>query len=211
MRVVILAVLFAALAGCAGGMSKKECLYADWRAVGYEDGARGLDASAVSSRRTACADKARVTPDMQAYLAGRDDGLNEFCRPANGFDYGERGYRYTGACSGRDEAVFLAAYEQGLTLHGLVANFDAASTALARAHADLDNLDRQITYTQAALVNPMTPHPERINLLADMKSMMDRRVKVRDAIPRLARDVDYAEAELEDYRRDNASRDYARR
>lgn len=75
-RVTIIALLFT-LAGCAGGMSKDECLYADWRAIGFEDGSRRGPAGAVSSRRTACANKAGVTADMRAYLAGREEGLNE--------------------------------------------------------------------------------------------------------------------------------------
>lgn len=210
MRAILFAIVMLMLGGCASGMSKKECLYADWRAIGYEDGAQGRDASAISSRRTACADKASVTPDMQAYLVGREDGLNQFCQPANGFDYGSRGYRYTGACSNRDERAFVAAYEKGLTLYGLTSNYEAASRALANAHADLDNLDASITRAQAALVNPVTPNPERINILADLKTMLARRDKVRDAIPQLVRDVDFAEAELADYRREVDDRAFAR-
>lgn len=210
MRLFALPFLLLALAGCAGGMSKKECLYADWRAIGFEDGAQGRDASAIGSRRVACADKAQIAPDMDAYLAGREKGLDQFCRPANGFDYGSRGYSYTGACAARDEGAFVAAYEKGLTLHGLVSNYDAASRALASAHADLDNIDHQIAHAQAALVNPATPHPARLDHLAELKTLYTRRDKVRDAIPDLARDVDFAEVELEDYRREISDRDYAR-
>lgn len=210
MRLVAFALLVLTLVGCAGGMSKKECLYADWRAIGYEDGAQGRDASAIGSRRVACADKAQVTPDMEAYLAGRERGLDQFCRPANGFDYGSRGYSYTGACAARDEGAFVAAYEKGLTLYGLVENYNAASRALVNANTDLDNIDHQIAHAQAALVNPVTPHPERLDHLAELKTLYTRRDKVRDAIPVLTRDVDRAEAELEDYRHEMADRDYAR-
>lgn len=209
MRFAVLASLLLALAGCAGGMSKEECLYADWRAIGYEDGARGADASAIGSRRVACADKAQVAPDMEAYLAGRERGLDQFCRPASGFDYGSRGYSYTGACASRDEGAFVAAYEKGLTLYGLVENYDAASRALADANADLDNIDHEIAHAQAALVNPVTPHPERLDHLAELKTLYTRRDKVRDAIPNLAHNASLAEAELLDYRREMAGRDYA--
>lgn len=136
MRLIVVFVALFALAGCASGMSKDECLYADWRAIGYEDGAAGRSATAVSPRRVACAKKAGVTPDMEAYLAGRDDGLEQFCRPANGFDIGARGVRYTGVCQGSSEGAFVAAYEKGLTLHGLISNFDAASQR-SRAHTPI--------------------------------------------------------------------------
>jgi hypothetical protein len=209
MRFILLAVTLLTLAACAGGMSKEECLYADWRAVGYEDGAAGLDASAIGSRRVACADKAKVTPDMTAYLAGREEGLNQFCRPASGFDYGARGHRYAGACSGRDEDRFVAAYETGLMLYGLLQNVDAARRALANAHAEIDSLDLRITNAEAALISPTTPHAERVEILVDLKGMHQRRDKVRDAVDDLAFDVDRAEAALEDFRRENDSRDYA--
>lgn len=210
MRGMVVAFIMLGLAGCASGMSKKQCLYADWRAIGYEDGAAGRDASAIGSRRAACADKARVTPDMTAYLAGRKQGLDEFCRPANGFDYGSKGARYAGACAGHNEAAFVAAYEQGLTLFGLVSNYDAATRALAAAHTDLDDIDRRIAFAEAALISPATPHPERLDHLADLKSLHQRRDKVRDAIDDLARDADRAEFELQDYRREIAGRDFAR-
>ena len=210
MRLAVLASLVFAIAGCAGGMSKKECLYADWRAIGYEDGAQGRDASAIGSRRVACADKAKVTPDMEAYLAGRENGLDQFCRPASGFEYGSRGYSYSGACANRDEGAFVAAYEKGLSLFRLVENYNAASGALAGAHEELENIDHQIAHAQAALVNPATPHPARLDHLAELKTLYGRRDKVRDAIPRLTREADRAEAELEDYRHEMADRDYAR-
>ena len=210
MRLIFVAALLLVLSGCASGMSKEECLYADWRAIGYEDGAAGRNASAMSSRRVACADKAKVTPDMEAYLAGREAGLDQFCRPASGFDYGARGGQYAGACQGRDEGSFVAAYEKGLTLYALTSKFDGASRALAAAHADLDAIEHSITHAQAALVNPATPHPARLDHLAELKTLYGRRDKVRDAIPVLANDVDRAEADLEDYRREMADRDYAR-
>ena len=209
MRIVALALSIFLLAGCASGMSKKECLYADWQAIGYEDGSRGLSASAISSRRVACADKAGVTPDMEAYLAGRDAGLDQFCRPANGFDLGSRGGRYFGACQDRDERAFVDAYEKGLTLHGLLENYDSASRALAGAESELDELDHQIAHAQADIVNPETPNPARIDHLAELKTLYSRRDKVRDSIPPLTRDVDIARAELDDYRHEMSDRDYA--
>ncbi|MCA8888951.1 MAG: DUF2799 domain-containing protein, partial [Parvularculaceae bacterium] len=72
-------------------MSKEECRLADWQAIGYEDGARGAPVSAISARREICAKKANVAPDMDAYLVGRAQGLEIFCRPSNGFELGARG------------------------------------------------------------------------------------------------------------------------
>lgn len=199
MRFVAILVASAMLAACAGGMSKKECLYADWRAIGYEDGAAGRDAGAVGARRAACADKAGVTPDMEAYLGGREAGLDQFCRPANGFDIGSRGYRYTGACAGRNEAAFVASYETGLALWGYVSRLDAARAALANAHADLDRIEHEIAANEAAIISPATPHPARIDHLARLKHLTEERSRVRAATRDLARDVDAAEDDLAEF------------
>ena len=43
-----------------------------------------------------------------------------------------------------------------------------------------------------------------------MKTLYQRRDKIRDSIPRLARDVDFAEAELEDFRAEVESQEFAR-
>lgn len=199
MRFFILIAAAATLAACAGGMSKKECLYADWRAIGFEDGAAGRDAGAVGARRAACADKAGVTPDMDAYLGGREAGLDQFCRPANGFDVGSRGQRYTGVCAGRDETAFVASYEQGLALWGFVSRLDAARAALGNAHADLDRIEHDIAANETAIISPATPHLARIDHVSALKHLTEERARVRAATRVLARDVDDAEAALAEF------------
>lgn len=207
MRAFFLFLAPLALAACASGMSKKQCLYADWRAIGYEDGASGRDASAIASRREACADNAGVTPDMEAYLDGREAGLDQFCRPANGFDVGAHGGRYAGACAGRNETAFVASYEKGLALHGYVSRLGAARGALADAHADLDRIVHEIAANEAAIVSPATPHLARIDHLAALKHLTEERGKVRAATRNLALDVDAAEDDLAAYQRALAALD----
>jgi hypothetical protein len=206
MRIAILIAAALALAACASGMSKKECQYADWRAVGYEDGAAGRDASAIAARRTACA-KARVTPDMEAYLSGREAGLDEFCLPANGFDYGARGYSYAGACAGRDEKAFVASYEKGFALYGYVSTLEAARGALANAHADLNRIQHEINANEAALISPATPHLARVDHLAALKHLTEERGGVRAAVRDLTDDVEAAEDDLAAYQRALAALD----
>src|SRR6478609_9316856 len=91
---ILVAVL--ALGGCAS-MSREECLTVDWRTVGYEDGAAGYSGDRIGEHRKACA-KHGVTPDLSAYQAGRSEGLQEFCRPQNGFRLGANGGSYGGQC-----------------------------------------------------------------------------------------------------------------
>jgi hypothetical protein len=61
------------VSGCAS-MDEDECRVADWRAIGYEDGVRGVAASHIGERREACAEHG-IAPDFAAYRQGRDEGL----------------------------------------------------------------------------------------------------------------------------------------
>lgn len=199
MRILCAALFGLALAGCAG-MSAEECLTADWRAIGYEDGARGAPVSAVSQRRQVCAKKADVTVDMTAYMAGRDAGLGEFCQPSNGYVLGSRGGAYNGVCAGPEDYDFVAAYEAGRQLYRLERAVGVIAGNIQKAHYDLDEIDEDIAYAEAALVAPETRHPERLLVLKDIKRLSEERGNIETAIIALNRDHVRAQEELADYR-----------
>ncbi|WP_428407820.1 DUF2799 domain-containing protein [Hyphococcus sp.] len=200
MRIIGSLVFLALLSGCAGGLSKYECLYADWRAIGYEDGARGAPASAVSSHRQACAKKAGVTPDMNAYLAGRNAGLREYCQVSNAFSIGARGGRYYGVCTGPEEGAFVTAYQQGNQLFVLENDLAHAEHAFAAAEKRLQEIEHNIDHAEAALISPATPHLERVDILADLKNLNEEKTRVKRSFGPLRRDIDVAYEELADYR-----------
>ena len=85
------------LGACAAKMSKDECRTVDWRTVGYEDGVAGQPGDRIGEHRRACAEYG-VTPDLNAYLAGRTAGLREYCQPHNGYRAGANGYTYFDTC-----------------------------------------------------------------------------------------------------------------
>ena len=99
------------LAGCAG-ISQSECQNSDWRAVGYEDGSQGQPAHNFASYRKGCADHG-VTLDFQAYQAGREAGLREYCQESRGFQEGSEGRSYAGVCPAESEVPFLYGYHDG--------------------------------------------------------------------------------------------------
>jgi len=200
MRILGFTIAALMLGGCAGGLSKDECLYADWQAIGYEDGARGAPASAVSSHRQACAKKAGVTPDMTAYLTGRHEGLREYCQVSNAFSIGSSGARYYGVCTGPEEDMFLSAYQRGNQLYTLEGDVAHAESAFAAAQARLTDLNLRIEHAGIALVAPGTTTEERIHLLADMKAMQEEKERVKRSFGPLRRDVEIAHDELADYR-----------
>lgn len=82
--------------GCAS-LNESECRSADWRTIGYEDGALGESAARIGKHRQACASHG-IAPNLAAYQQGREEGLRQFCRPQNGFRLGEQGVPYRGIC-----------------------------------------------------------------------------------------------------------------
>jgi hypothetical protein len=204
MRFVTIATSCALLASCAG-MSKSECVYADWRAIGYEDGAYGAPASAVSSRRQACA-KAGVTPDMNAYLAGRDAGLAEYCTPANGFSAGEHGTQYSGVCGRHNEASFLEEYRAGAHLYVLRDRADGADFALSEALDHLGSIRFAITHTTTDLIRPDLSVADRAASVVELSRLSSESERVERSIPALRMNLESAEAELFAYQSRLASR-----
>ena len=139
------------LAGCASSMDSAECVTADWRAIGYEDGAEGRGTSSFSERRKACADHG-VTPDFEAYMGGRDKGLAYFCRPQNGYRLGVRGYRYSGVCPSERENAFLAAHADGYGLYKRRASVSRISKRLRKSKRRANKVEIELVEKTAQLV-----------------------------------------------------------
>src|SRR6516162_3490156 len=105
------ALLLLVLGGCAS-MSKDECLTVDWRTVGYEDGVAGYPGDRIAQHRKDCA-KYGVSTNLELYQQGRDQGLQEYCQPANGYRIGVGGGGYAGVCPANLEPAFLGAFNSG--------------------------------------------------------------------------------------------------
>ena len=166
--------LTVALAGCATGMSPQACQSADWRTVGFEDGVAGKSPAAIGNYRRSCAD-AGIAPDLDAYLAGRDDGLLTYCQAANGYTAGERGASYAGVCPPALEPAFLAAYEDGRAVYVLKRDVSRLESELSDALSDLDAIDQEIEVKTLRMIgNGLTPE-ERLLLLAQTREAEERR------------------------------------
>lgn len=177
-RMVALCAVSLLAAGCAT-LTPDECLHADWRAIGHEDGAAGRGVERLAHHRSACA-KVAVTPDFAAYQAGHAAGARVFCHPANGYRVGRNGYVYTGICPADLEPEFLAALEEGLFVHQLELDVDAVANEIARVDYEMDEIVEDIENTEDAL--------ERDGL-AD-----GERRELRDRARRLSRDLGRLEA-----------------
>ena len=157
------------LSGCAT-MSADECAMSDWHTIGFEDGARGYTAEKLGNRRKACA-KHGVAPDFEAYQAGREEGLRQYCQPSRGFSLGANGARYHGVCPGYMEGDFVDAYNSGHQLYTLRSRVNSATNQINAKEHQLDNAKDRIRNAEAALIGADTTVEDRILLLADLKEL----------------------------------------
>lgn len=172
------------VAGCSSGMGKDQCLMADWNMIGFEDGLQGWPAERIGVHRVACA-KHQVTPDLAAYMDGRQRGLQEFCQPKNGFRVGLRGGGYANVCSGPTEPAFVDSYRYGRQIHD-------ARTELRQTQARLRSAREGLSYTEAGmasvtaeLVLPGVPTDRRAFLATELIRLTQDRTELVARIDQL--------------------------
>ncbi|MEM7762572.1 MAG: DUF2799 domain-containing protein [Pseudomonadota bacterium] len=195
----LFAITLFGLTGCATTMSEDECLTSDWRTVGYEDGVQGRSGAAIGTYRKACA-KAGVTPDLAEYQAGRQEGLQEYCRPQNGYNAGERGASYQGVCPAELENAFLAAYEEGRTLYELRADVRRLESDIVRAENEIADIDATIESETLRMVSDGLLPEERLEILAETKRLSERKGQLRDRLVYLAEELGASRERLDEYR-----------
>lgn len=189
------AVLLAA--GCVS-MTPEECLHADWRAVGHEDGAAGRGAATLGDHREACAEVG-VTPDFNAYQAGWREGVRLFCHPANAYRLGRGGYTYTGICPADLEPGFLDALDEGLFVYGLEAAVDEVAREIGRVDYAIAENEEDIAEAEERLEQGDLSDEERRRLRQHVRSL-DREIGRLEADRRaLLVELRVREARLQDH------------
>jgi hypothetical protein len=185
------------LSGCAT-MTADECVMSDWHTIGYEDGARGYTADQLGNRRKACA-KHGVAPDFEAYQAGREEGLRQYCQPSRGFSLGSSGARYNGVCPGYMEADFVDAYNSGRQLHTLRARVVSATNQINARKRELVNTKDRIRSAEVRLISTDTAIEDRVLLLSELKDLSERTGQLDAEIAGLIEDRAISEQQLEAY------------
>ncbi len=185
------------LSGCAT-MTADECVMSDWHTIGFEDGARGYTADKLGNHRKACA-KHGVAPDFEAYQAGREQGLRQYCQPSRGFSLGSGGARYSGVCPATMEADFVDAYNTGRQLYTLRSRVSSATNQISARKRELDHVNGRIRSVAAQLISTDTPVEDRVLLLVDLKDLSERTGQLDAEIVGLIEDRAIAEQQLVAY------------
>ena len=194
---IVLALALAGLSGCAS-MSADECLAIDWATVGFEDGSRGYTADRVGNHRKACA-KHGVTADLAAYQRGHAQGVETFCQPGRGFNFGANGGGYNGVCPAHLEQDFLQAYSAGHKLYSLRSSLSTANSLIYAKEAELDKSEKRIVAAQLEMISDETTSEQRVQLLVELKDLAERIGELEVEIKQLVADRAVIEQELQYY------------
>ena len=111
-------------------MSESECLNADWREVGRNDGMEGKRTEEFVRYQDACLQYG-VVPNGGDYAQGREEGLAIYCTPESGYWEGRNGRSYRQVCPPSSSRDFLEAYRAG---QGVLKAIDTARSI----EADID-------------------------------------------------------------------------
>lgn len=172
------------LAGCSSGFDKNQCLMADWKMIGYEDGLQGWPADRIGVHRVACA-KHGVTPNLAAYLEGRERGLVEFCQPKNGFRVGLNGGGYANVCSGPTEPTFVSSYRYGRQIHDARTELRQTNGRLRATRDGLVQTDAAMASVTAEIVLPKVPVDRRAFLATELVRLTQERTELLGRIDQL--------------------------
>jgi hypothetical protein len=188
------------LSGCASKMSKEECRTVDWRTVGYEDGVAGQPGDRIGQHRRDCAEHG-VTPNLDAYLAGRAAGLREYCQPHNGYRAGANGYTYYDVCPAELAPGFVNAYEEGRALFVREQAVRDAEAAIEYRRQEIRRLESRLTESAFDVIDTNATPESRTQGALDAKQAAERIAQMKREIATFEQERVRAQAELDAYRK----------
>jgi hypothetical protein len=184
--------------GCAT-MDKDECLVADWRLIGFQDGVDGKSAAAVGTYRKDCADY-HVVPDLDAYQAGRREGLQQYCMPVNGYRLGNAGRAYNAVCPAATERAFRSAYNTGRDIYLARSRVNNTRSQIQQKQQAIQSLEADRQDRLMGIVERGVSSEQRVQLLYDVTTI-EKTIRAANAdIAALSRDLEQQQAELDSLR-----------
>jgi len=170
---VLLAVGLIMLTGCST-MNEEECLAADWKLVGFEDGSRGKTQSSIGEYRKDCA-KVNVVPNLVAYQQGHLEGVRQYCIQGNGYRIGVNGGSYNNVCPPDLEPAFLAAFRHGHELYTIRRQIRNLQKSIQQSQSNLDTCQNEISATEKVIISSQSTTEQRIQALSDLKDLQRAR------------------------------------
>ncbi len=174
----------AILASCQS-LSKDECLAADWRVIGENDGAQGQDPQKRFGKHVKACERVKLVPDQNLWHQGYQIGLVRYCTPLSGLGAGQAGKTYHNVCPPDREQGFVTGYQLGHSEY--------------KAKSDIRSLESRISTAEYNIRR----HEEDISEgKGDEDSLRSMIRTERDDIRSFNRDIGRKEADLGRIQRD---------
>ena len=194
--------LLALLQGCAT-LDKDECKLADWRLIGFQDGVAGKSAARVGEYREDCA-KHAVVPDLDAYRAGREEGLQQYCIASNGYRLGNAGRSFAAVCPTALEADFREAYNAGRKLYLARSTVNKTHSTIKQRKQTLTTLEDDRAQKLSALIADGLKADQRVMIIYELNELQQEMDSVEDEIVDLEHDLAKQQTRLDQISRINA-------
>lgn len=174
--------LAAFAAGCASQptASAEQCAGADWYAMGEADGAAGQSMTALNDEIIACRPHG-IAPDLDAYRAGRAEGLKSWCQPDVVLEAAVQGTGDPFACEPITEPV-RSAFDVGRETRQAALRYHR----LQQQYEQLQQRESQINQEGA-----------RLTQLYNQSTNQTERQQIAQRIDALRQELQAVEAELE--------------
>lgn len=194
---VFVACLSLVLQGCST-MNEKECVVADWQAIGYEDGSRGYSESRFGKYRKACAEYG-IKANFASYQTGHTRGLRRYCTPERAYNLGKSNAQFPNICPTDLIGDMRYGYDLGKNLYrqksALYERMDELKHKIQVIDDDISLLSEELAeheeYLQIAeegLENPQTTDLERLVFYTQRREVQKLIHEKYDEIDLLERD-----------------------
>lgn len=170
MKVLVPIALTVLLAACQSGTKQASCMESDWFELGRREGAAGKTIKPEEISRYC--KKAFDTNAQNLYSLGYNNGLTEFCSPANGYNMGRTGTKLPDVCPRPIDEPFKAAHSRGLKAREL----EAANR----------RIDRQISSVNQKLKT--APAPSK-NLMSEMDGLRQEKLNNEKRLQEIEKNV----------------------
>lgn len=145
-------------------LSEKECHTADWHQLGIQDGRSGLPERRLDAYADSCKEYG-IHPDTTQYLAGRENGLRQYCVPGNAFRTGMNGEVYQGVCPPESDMAFHIN--------------NSAALKVYNARKRIKDIDSQLDRKEHELAEKDTSEKDRLRLRKELRELDRERDRLK--------------------------------
>lgn len=193
-RIACLLAGLALLSGCAT-LNEDECKSADWRLIGFEDGAAGRPTAYLGKHREACAEY-KITPNMDAYMRGHTEGLSQFCVPEKAYQLGISGRTYPTICPTELDGILSPAYNDGKAIYEVRSRIRQLQRLLTANRTELENIHESQALLQEEMIRHKTSKHRKLELLRDARDLGIQEARIVEENIRIGMELDSLNLEL---------------